>query len=265
MINYVNSVWDELRKTFFDYNDWLMEARAVECQSLVDSASQAGIGNLVPREWFVDGSVLDIPIHVVAPSVGHALVDYELSKIEKIRGKGARKTLVADFLDQRIWKSAETILASPGAALMLVGVGVGEYDIHDQLESLRSVASRNGTPFRFETTRMTGDKALLVIDASRDILVSRRLPEIEGASSAEKRSDPARGGVVVRVAEIDGQMADRWTARMKDEERQSMMGRYKESLLFQVAWSAKVRLRPGASMRRFVLRSRSKVKAIEEQ
>lgn len=265
MNDYVRGVWDELQRSFFYYNDWLMKAGAVDCDDVVDSTSQAGVGNLVPREWFVDGSVLDIPIHVVAPSVGHALIDYELSRIERIRGKGTRKTLVADFLDQRIWVASEAVLARPRAALLLIGVGVGEYDIYDQLERLRSIASESGVLFKFETTRLAGDKSLLVIDASRDILISRRLPEIDGISLAEKRSEPARGGVVVRVAEIDDQMSARWTADMKDEERQVTMGRYKESLLFQVAWSAKVHARPEATIRRFVLRPRSKRKVGEEQ
>ena len=48
--------------------------------------------------------------------------------------------------------ASEAVLARPRAALLLIGVGVGEYDIYDQLERLRSIASESGVLFKFETT-----------------------------------------------------------------------------------------------------------------
>jgi hypothetical protein len=255
--NYVGELIDDVQKSFGNHNDWLLQAGAVLADPTIGEDSQAGVSRLLPREWFVPAEVLDIPIHVMQSSVGRALIDFELLAIVRtLTTVISRVVEVPSPDDSRIWDFAREQLSRGTSHLLIVGVGISEYDVHEMFSRLREYAVENGgMNIVFETIRSSAspDRTLVIVDVTRAFSIVRRFPRLEGNAIYERSLPLEHGGVVSGIVEIDIELQESWTRTADGQERDRLLRRYRESVLDRTAWSFEVVLKHEDAFRIFRL------------
>lgn len=236
---YIREVMDEVRASFGAHNAWLSNAGALAIDESASESNQAGISRLAPREWFVNTEALDIPVHVLPPRLSSALIEFEyrqvvreLSEIEN------RTTEVAGFEDQRIWEKVDELLGRNASHILIVGVGVSEYDVWSDLESRRNSASSSFVSLSYHTLRDEElGRLIAVVDASKAFKITRRPPILEGVSIYEERLALDEGGIVSGIVEIGPDLQERWLRTTDEEKRGELESLYSESLLDRTVWS----------------------------
>lgn len=243
---YVQEVMEDISVNFGAHNGWLLEAGAIEVSVQDGPGSQAGVSKLVPKEWFVSNDLLDIPVHLIPPKISSALLDFEMTRIARVlTAESINKIEASAVNDSRIWDAVRVLIEARVSHLLILAIGVSEYDVWELLQSARAKASSVGVDLRFQTVRSRTDNAqsIVIVDATKAFTIVRSMPAIDGVPVHQESLRLVEGGVVSGIIRIDEEMILAWKENLDAQDFAKMKGQYLTSFLDRTVWCFEVVVR----------------------
>jgi hypothetical protein len=242
--NYVRDLKNEIEEQFHPFNSWLAESGFVQ-ESAIETDQVAGVDFLVPKSAFVPQELLDVHTVLSTPSVGSAIVDFEIKAMA--RQLEAASTGVIDVDDASstaIWDYVLE-LVERNEVVFIIGLNVSKYDVFDQLERVEQAAAQlHSRAPRFFTVFDDSHRVGFLIGTPGAVSIVRYPPpEVEGAISYEV----VEGVIAVSLAPVSGQEMEAWARNTEGDNDPMLREKYLDSLVSRTQW--KFEARAGEALR----------------
>ncbi|MGQ5267528.1 hypothetical protein, partial [Xanthomonas arboricola] len=228
-----------IKQEFVPHAAWLHSAGSVSL-NLPIQGDGAGISRLLPKDAFVDESVLDIQISLMDNNVGSLLTEFELGQISKVLIENAmgEVAIVDGSGDSIIWNYVADLIKGDCSNILVIGVRVGNFEVYEEVLAAQNSATEKNKKFRFEAISESPGlhKGIIVLDVSRAIEINRAKADASSSALFRDEAPLAEGGVMVEVLEIDKEMRERWLAGLEGAARDEMISKYAQSIVSRIVW-----------------------------
>lgn len=130
-----------IKQEFVPHAAWLHSAGSVSFDKPIQGEG-AGISRLLPKDAFVDESVLDIQISLMDNNVGSLLAEFELGQISKVlTEKVIGEVAVVDGSgDSRVWNYVADLIKGDCSNILVIGVRVGNFEVYEEVLAAQNSA-----------------------------------------------------------------------------------------------------------------------------
>lgn len=243
---YVNSELGAAESDMRGYSEWVASSCILTPSDEIRPNLQFGIASLLPKDCFVTDEVLDTSVMIGTSGLGHSIEEFELRKlIDAAEQIGAEHRQVKSTSAPDIWRHLSDLIAVGAHSVWMVGLGVSEFDLWENLESAKRMARDAGVLFRFDNVGgAEGLRAgVLVIDSYDNVEFVRYLVDGQAEAIAEGRLPPASGGLHVSLSEITQEMQEEWLRNESEDGAAKLRERYRMSVVMRSTWSFTVSMR----------------------
>jgi hypothetical protein len=238
---YVQEQVQYLVDSFVPHNDWLRKAAAVRVGGESTNLRQSGVRRLIPKEALVADGVADTSVVMVSNNVGAAAADFELATIATALIQARQLNLSDVSAEPAIWQDVARLVDGDARYILIIGVGVGRYEMHKEIDAATDKAKSAGKEVRFESIReIEGLARGIIVADAKSFFVRRSNPQASDAAIYRQELGLDQGGIVSEISEIDPDTKHRWVASLEEERRRDASAQYDTSVVASTYWSFEV-------------------------
>lgn len=239
--DYVDSELAAAAAELAEYSRWISESCLVQGVDKVEERLQFGMSSLIPRQCFVSDEILDISIMMGNSGLGQAVQDFEIrSLVQALSANAENGSFKAGV--GGVWDHVAEMISRDAPYVWIIGIGVSQYDIWQNLDAARSKAIGKLVKIRFDNVGRIGDEpaGVWVVDPKDRIEFFRYEVDKPADPVYEMELSVELGRLYCCIAQISDAMRVEWLRDEAGESHDRLLRSYKESVLLRTAWSFEI-------------------------